>query len=49
MEKEIEQIHYIKGLNISEIGFACNAGFEEKLPGISYLNLDDLFFRENTK
>ena len=46
MEKEIAQIQSIKGLKITEIGFACNAGFEEKIPGVSYLEISDLFFAD---
>ena len=44
MEEEIRQIKSIKGLPITEIGFVCNTGFEEKLPNITYLDLNDLFF-----
>lgn len=43
MLKEIEQIKSIKGINISEIGFVCSSGFEEKLPEAIYLELQDLF------
>ncbi len=41
--KEIEDIKAIKGLKISEIGFASASGFEEKLDNVSYLELNDLF------
>lgn len=43
MLKEIEQVKQIKGLNISEIGFACSSGFKDKIEGCSYLELDELF------
>ena len=43
MLKEIDQIQMIQGISISEIGFICSSGFEEKLPNISYLNLADIF------
>lgn len=46
MEKEIEQIKAIKGLNVARIGFVCNAGFRERLPGVSYIEMSDLFFGE---
>ena len=46
MEEEIEQVKNIKGINISEIGFACNAGFEVKIPNVLYIELDDLFFKK---
>ena len=43
MLKEIEQVQQIQGLNVSEIGFVCSSGFDTKLPGVSYLELDDIF------
>lgn len=42
-KKEIHQIRQIKGIAVSEIGFVCSSGFEAKLPGIRYLELDDIF------
>ena len=48
MEKEIEQIKNIKGLAVAQIGFACNAGFEEKIQGVLYLDLEDLFFQKTS-
>lgn len=46
MYKEIEQIKQIKGLNIERIGFVCSSGFKDTIPNISYLELNDLFFKE---
>ena len=43
MMKEIEQIKQIKGIDISEIGFVCSSGFEEKIDNIKYLELNDIF------
>lgn len=43
MLEEIEQINSLKGINISEIGFVCSSGFEEKLDNVSYLDIDDIF------
>lgn len=43
-KKEIEQVKNIKGLDIDEIGFACSAGFKNKIDGIKYLELKDMFF-----
>ena len=43
MLKEIEQINKIKDISISEIGFICSSGFEEKIPNVVYLDLDDIF------
>ena len=43
MLKEIDQIQMIQGISISEIGFICSSGFEERLPNMSYLNLADIF------
>ena len=45
MEKEMEQLKNVKGLKVSQIGFVCNAGFEEKLPNVIYLDLADFFFK----
>lgn len=42
-QKEINQIKSIKGLKISEIGFIALNGFAEKIEGINYLEIDDLF------
>lgn len=43
-EKEIEQVKNIKGLNVDGIGFVCSAGFKEKIEGIKYLELNDIYF-----
>lgn len=43
MLKKINQIQNIKGIKVSEIGFVCTSGFEEKLPNIQYLDLDNIF------
>lgn len=43
MLKEIDQINSNKGIIISEIGFVCSSGFEEKIADVSYLELSDLF------
>lgn len=42
-QKEIKQIKDIPGLNNLEIGFACSGGFEKKIDGIKYVDLNDLF------
>ena len=41
--RKIEQIKSIKGIDIDEIGFVCSSGFEKRIDGIKYLNLDNLF------
>ena len=41
--KEITSIEKIKGINVTEIGFVASNGVEEKIEGIKYLELDDLF------
>lgn len=43
--KKIEQIKSIKGIDIDEIGFVCTGGFEKKIDGIKYIDLDELFFQ----
>jgi len=43
MIEEIEQIQSIKGINVSEIGFVCSSGFEERLPNVTYKSLTDIF------
>lgn len=44
--KEIEQIKEIKGLNITEVGFVSSSGFKEKVDGIKYLDINDIFFEQ---
>ncbi len=44
VQKELEQIKEIKGLNITEIGFISSSGFTSKQDGITYIDLDDIFF-----
>ena len=46
IQKELEQIKEIKGLDITEIGFISSSGFTSKLDGITYLDLDDIFFEK---
>ncbi|MBP5216848.1 MAG: AAA family ATPase [Bacilli bacterium] len=48
VQKETFQIRQIKGLNVKEIGFASSSGFENRLDGIHYLDLDDIFFNNPT-
>ena len=47
MHKEIAQAKEIKGLDNIEVGFVSSSGYEEKINGISYLNLAELFFDKN--
>lgn len=49
MRKELDQIGQIKGITIGEVGFVCSSGFEKKLPGVRYLELDDIFNLEMQK
>ena len=44
-KEEIEQIKAIKGLEIDEIGFACSSGFIDRIDGVKYLELSDIFFK----
>ena len=48
VRKEISQIREIKGLDVKEIGFVCSSGFANKMEGIVYLDLDDIFFSNPT-
>lgn len=41
--KEIEQIGNIPGIGNVKIGFVCTAGFENKIDGIKYVELDEMF------
>ena len=43
MNEKIRQIQNIKGIDVTDIGFACNAGFEDKIEGIKYIELNDVF------
>lgn len=43
VEKKVEQINSIKGLNIGSIGFVSTAGFEREIEGFKYINGDDLY------
>lgn len=44
--EEINKIKNIKGIDVDEIGFVCSSGFERKIDGICYLELNDLFFEK---
>lgn len=49
IKKEIIQIDEIKQyLTIDEIGFVCSSGYEKKTPGITYLDLNDIFFSKDS-
>lgn len=41
--QEILQIRAIPGLDSCKIGFVCSAGFETREPGVTYIEMEDLF------
>ena len=43
MLQEVEQIKSLRGIDISEVGFVCSSGFQEKIDNVSYLELTDIF------
>ena len=43
-KEELKKIKTIQGLDIDEVGMVCSSSFVEKMDGVQYLDLKDIFF-----